>query len=112
MGMKIPGKSAKFLNVKTEADGIVFASKKEAKRFGELKMLERVGAITELKTQVKYEFELNGVKIGAYLSDFDYVEKGVKVVEDVKSPMTRKVQVYRLKRRMMLAFHGIEIREV
>lgn len=34
------------------------------------------------------------------------------VVEDVKSPATRKLPLYRLKAKLMKAIHGIEIREI
>jgi len=34
------------------------------------------------------------------------------VIEDVKSPVTRKLPAYRLKKRLMLACHGITIVEV
>lgn len=112
MGMKLPGKGAKFKNVRTVVDGRTFASKKEARRYGELVLLQRAGRITGLLTQVRYTFEFRGVKLCDYYSDFDYHEDGVHVVEDVKSPFTRKNPVYRLKRKMMLAFYKVDIREV
>jgi len=37
---------------------------------------------------------------------------GVKVVEDVKSEVTRKLPTYRLKNKLMRAVHGIAIREI
>ena len=42
---------SKYRNVKTEVDGILFASKKEARRYSELKLLERAGEIAHLELQ-------------------------------------------------------------
>lgn len=42
----------KYRNNKVEYDGIIFDSKKEAKRYAELKLLERTGRIKELRRQV------------------------------------------------------------
>ena len=48
---------------------------------------------------------------GEQSRDFTYVENGQLVVEDVKSPMTRKLAMYRLKAKWMRIEHGITIRE-
>lgn len=95
----------------TTLDGIRFPSKREARRWVELQQLERAGAISGLQRQVKYPLVVNGVKIGRYTSDFEYEENGQHVVEDVKSPATKKARDYRLRKLLMLALHGIEIRE-
>ena len=47
-----------------------------------------------------------------YVADFVYQEQGAQVVEDVKSVVTRKHPVYRLKKHLMKHVHGIEVREV
>ena len=104
------GRKAKFRNVPTEVDGIRFDSRAEARRYGELKLLERAGEIHGLTLQPLYVFEFNGVKIGSYKADFRYERSGVVVVEDVKSSAT-KTPAYQLRKRMMLAFHGISILE-
>ena len=44
----------KYNNKKIIVDGNVFDSKKEAKRYQELKTLERAGIISNLQRQVKY----------------------------------------------------------
>ncbi len=46
--------SNKYKNKKVEVDGIVFDSKKEAKRYQELLLLEKAGEITDLQRQVKF----------------------------------------------------------
>ena len=45
----------KYKNNPVEYDGISFDSKREAKRYAELKLLERAGKITDLQRQVKFE---------------------------------------------------------
>ena len=104
-------KPTKYKAEKTSAFGLVFDSKKEANRFGELKILERRNEISELKAQPEFLIEINGVKICKYVADFQYLEKGKIIVEDCKSEITRKHPVYRLKKKLMHAVLGIEIRE-
>lgn len=121
----------KYKNRKiTTADGI-FDSRKEYKRYRELEMLQRVGGITDLKRQVKFvlipaqyeetdEVYTKGKKKGlkkrgsllerecSYYADFTYKENGKLVVEDVKGVRTKD---YIVKRKMMLYFYGLKIRE-
>lgn len=96
----------KYHNSPTVVDGIRFASKKEAKRYGELKLLQREGKISELKLQVRFTL----VQTIAYVADFEYHDrlKGTKVVEDVKGFLTA---IYKRKRKLMKEQHGIEILE-
>lgn len=117
----------KYGNKKTTVDGIIFDSKKEAKRYKELSLMERAGKISDLQRQVKYvlippqrEPDTIGKKGGihkgklierecTYVADFVYQENGQTIVEDTKGFRTKD---YLLKRKMMLYFHGIQIREV
>ncbi len=106
------GRGNKYGAVKTEVDGFVFASRAEARRYGELKMLEDSGEITELALQVPYSLDVNGVHVCDYVADFVYrvspdPVKG-KVVEDVKG---KRTAVYQLKKKLMLAVYGITILE-
>jgi hypothetical protein len=111
---------SKYKNVKVTYDGLKFDSKKELARYHELKLLERIGKITDLKTQVSFEIApsviLGGRKRPArrYLADFSYfnVKDKQTVVEDVKSAITAKNAVYTLKKHLMMAIHGIEIKEI
>lgn len=109
---------SKYNNKKTIIDGQVFDSRKEAKRFQELVLLENVGAIENLSRQVKFVLipsqrdEATGKVIErecSYRADFEYTEDGKTVVEDVKGFRTKE---YILKRKMMLWKYGIRIREV
>lgn len=90
-------------------DGIVFASKKEMTRYSELKLMEQAGAIEQLQLQPKWDIVVNGQKICSYVGDFFYVDSdGKAVVEDTKG---MKTPAYRLKKKLMLAVHGIDIWE-
>ena len=99
--------AAKYRNVKTDG----FDSKKESRRYADLLLLERAGDIQNLRSQVPYACVVNGIHVCDYVADFSYTEGARRVVEDVKSEHTRKLPVYRLKRRLMLACHGIQISE-
>lgn len=74
--------------------------------------MEAAGLIAGLRRQVRFPLKVNGVRVCVYVSDFVYIEGRRRVVEDVKSEFTRKLPVYRLKRKLMLAVYGIAIREV
>lgn len=108
----------KYGNRKTVIDGITFDSVKEANRYAELRLLEKAGWISDLEMQKPFElqpaFLHDGKKIQPikYIADFTYLCDGKPVVEDVKSPATRKDKVYQLKKKMMLYVHGIEIKEI
>ncbi len=104
-------------------DGITFHSAKEARRYGELKLLEKAGEIHALKCQFPYVLSVPriyvpGVEglqadrpakvIGKYLADFIYYSREGFVVEDVKG---FKTPLYRWKKRHVEAQYGLKIRE-
>lgn len=120
----------KYHNKKVTIDGIPFDSKKEARRYSELKLLEKAGEIYDLTTQVKFvlipaqykvveRYGKKGQRLKdgqkclekecAYIADFVYYQHGVKVVEDTKGMRTKD---YIIKRKLMLYMHGIKIKEV
>jgi hypothetical protein len=102
-------KVSKYRNQKTEVNGITFDSKKEALRYGQLRLLEKLGLIQDLKLQVKFPLVVSGVKIGSYICDFQYQEGHTIKTEDVKGMRT---PVYNLKKKLVKALYGIDIREV
>ena len=109
---KVP--RAKFGNKKTEVDGVVFHSRREAARYRVLKSMELAGEIRGLQCQTKYRLEVNGVLVCTYKADFTYEEQIIgtpawrAVVEDVKGyPNDR----WPMKKKLMKACHGVEIRE-
>lgn len=96
----------KYRNRPTMLDGIRFDSKAEARRYAELKLLERAGVITDLKLQPRYTLldkYTNGtrqrIRAVTYVADFEYKEADKTVVEDVKSPASR-TQAYKLKKKL------------
>lgn len=98
----------------TEVDGIKFASKAEAKRYGELKLLERAGQIWGLKIHVEYPLVVNGQKVGKYTCDSEYNEAGPTgepqiVTEDVKG---RAARDWPLRKRLFAALYGRQVREI
>lgn len=120
----------KYHNNPTYRNGIKFSSAKEARRYGELLLMQRAGVISDLQRQVKYvlipaqydTFERSGnngqrLKDGkklierelSYIADFVYHEDGKLVVEDTKGFRTKD---FIIKRKLMLYFHGIRVREV
>lgn len=103
----------KFKNIKTEVNGQKFDSKKEARRFGELSLLERAGQIKGLVCQPRFPIIVNGTEVCTYVADFTYVEEGRgTVIEDVKSPPTRKLPLYRLKTKLLKVTRGLEVVEI
>lgn len=101
-------KPSKHRNVRTVIDGITFDSKKEARRWQELVLLERIGEIKLLERQVKFDIVVNGQKVCYYKADFVYWKDGQRVVEDAKGMLT---PMYRLKKKLVKACHGVEILE-
>lgn len=120
----------KYYNKKTVVDGIVFDSRKEARRYQELLLMQRAGVISELRRQVKYvliptyyetveRYGKNGQRLKdgrkvleyecSYVADFVYEEDGKTVVEDTKGFKTKD---FIIKRKLMLWVHGIRVREV
>lgn len=125
-------KKSKYHSIATFIDGIEFDSRKEARRYQELKLLEKAGRISNLEMQVPFELipaqyeECDEVytkgahkgerKRGAciekavtYKADFMYIEDGKIVAEDTKGFKTKD---YIIKRKLMLYVHGIRINEI
>ncbi len=102
---------SKFGAVRTTLDGITFASKLEAARWGQLKLLEQAGEIRDLRRQVRHRFEVAGHHVCDYVSDFDYLTStGLPVTEDCKGgPLTA---AFRVKARLFRALRGREIQIV
>lgn len=107
---------SKYHSRKQTIDGYVFASKREAQRYSELKMLEKAGEISNLELQKRFEL-IPSQRIGGkvverpcyYVCDFAYCEGGKQVIEDAKG---MKTEVYKIKKKLMLYKYGITIKEV
>lgn len=96
---------SKYHSKKVTVDGITFDSKKEANRYCELRLLEKVGKIKDLQLQQRFElqpsFKKKGKTIRAitYVADFTYfdLEWNRIVIEDTKG---YKTEVYMLKKKL------------
>jgi hypothetical protein len=103
---------SKYGNRKTELDGMMFDSRKEAQRWAELQWMERGRLISGIERQVVFEIIPKTDKYRAvkYVADFVYIDAktGEKVVEDCKGMRT---DVYLLKKKLMYWKFGIDIKE-
>lgn len=113
--------ATKYHNTKVIYNGIKFDSKKEMMRYKQLNLMERAGLIRDLELQPKYllldtiHYKDKTYPKTYYKADFRYfdINKGKYIVEDVKSPITAKDKVYRLKIKMLLTkYHDIDFVEV
>lgn len=110
---KAPKNPSKYGNRKvTDAEGNVHDSTKEFRRWQELQLRERAGEIRSLRRQVPFALVVGGVLVCTYVADFVYEHAAATIVEDCKSPPTRKLAAYSIKRKLMQAIHGLQIREV
>ncbi len=122
--------ASKYKNTIITIGNKVFDSKHESKRWQELCLLQRAGQITDLQRQVKFvliptqyeKFPRYSAKTGkrlkdgirtleqecSYVADFTYMQDGKLVVEDAKGFKTPE---YRIKKKLLLWVHGIQIKE-
>lgn len=107
-------KKNKFGAQKTEYNGRVFDSKKEARRAFELEAMRRAGEIKKIEYQPKYEIVVNGKKIGNYFADFriTYADGHVEI-EDVKGLKKGSAySVFRIKKKLVEALYNVKIVEI
>lgn len=131
---RLPGQpgGAKYGNKKVELDGMEFDSKLEARRFSQLRLMEKAGMIHGLERQVEFELipvqrepDRTGPRGGiikghviekkcSYFADFVYYDKeGQRVVEDAKGYRDGQAYaVFTIKRKLMLQKYGIRVQEV
>lgn len=102
---------SKYGAIKTTVDGIKFDSKAESYHYLTLKCLQNAGKIKDLTLQPRFDFKLNNKLMFYYKADFSYFdfERNKTVIEDVKSDFTEKMKMFRLKKKIIEAVHGIEI---
>lgn len=101
---------SKYRNKRTLYNGRLFASKKEAERAIELDLLVRSGIVKEWEAQPRFPMEHNGVKICSYVGDFRVIYPDGRIeIEDVKG---MKTPMYNLKKKLVRAFYGIDIKEI
>ena len=115
--MKLGRRKNKFSAQRTTLNGVQFDSRREAKRWAELCLLEKAGEIADLRRQVPLELEGRDgpllTRTGRRMRltvDFAYTDlrTGLTVYEDAKGMPTRDYEV----RRAVAAAQGIEVIEV
>lgn len=125
-------KRNKYHSQKCKINGTTFDSKREARRYTELVLLQKAGKICDLGRQVKFHlvpaqyenyerYGKNGKRLKDgrrclehgidYIADFVYYDnsEGRTIVEDTKGVKTKE---YVIKRKLMLWVHGIRVREI
>lgn len=108
-------KPSKYKAIRTtNAEGVTFASRAEARRDGELQLLERAGQIKFLTRQPRFPLVVCGVKVCTYVGDWEYREPPAEVklfdnlaawrriVEDKKGV---KTAAFRIKWALVKALH-------
>jgi hypothetical protein len=92
------------------SNGKVLSSKRECRRYEELLLMQKMGLIKNLQTQVKYELipKQKGERAVTYTADFVYQNAHLHV-EDAKGC---KTQQYVIRRKLMLWIHQIKVEEV
>jgi hypothetical protein len=100
----------KFGNEKCKIDGITFDSKKEAKYYGLYKLLVATRELKKFDVHVRYPLEVNGVLVCVYVADFVlHYPNGKITVVDIKGDATVGLSVFRIKKQLMKACHGLNI---
>jgi len=105
---------SKYNARRVQVDGITFDSIAESVRYRQLRLLEQAGEISGLRVHPRYvlfpadgELKLRSI---SYVGDFEYVEKGRRVCEDVKGVETK---VFRLKANLFRRLYpSVELRVV
>lgn len=111
---------AKYGNIRIKHAGYLFDSGKEKRRYQDLILLQAAGEIQELQVHPPFVLQQGfrdrgGKAIRAITVKWDfYYTRGTQAyVEDVKSPATRKLADYNIRRKLFIAkFPDIEFLEV
>lgn len=98
----------KYRNKPTYVDGRRFDSRREARRYQDLLLLQAAGQISHLDCQVRFPLVVGTELICTYVADFCYRENEKGIVEDCKGYRTRE---YKIKKKLMRAIRRIEIKE-
>jgi len=107
------GKLSKYKAIPTEtADGQKFRSKLEATYYNRVRLLQTQGDLIKFEREVRFELIVNGLMVCAYVCDFILYWKDGRIEHiDCKSQATM-TPIYSIKKKLMMAVHGIELKEV
>jgi hypothetical protein len=101
-------------------DGIVFDSKPEAAHYAYLKMLQKAGKIHSLQYEPQFVFIVNGVEVGRFKPDFQFIEtetnqvkihevKGWRRSKKTGKLLPRVDKGYTMRAKLMLACFGLTV---
>ena len=114
----ITARHGKYNAVKTQIDGIIFDSKKEAEYYKNLLLLKQAGEVVDIKLQPEFELQEGYVKDGAKIRPIKYIADFLVVYKDghieiIDTKGYRKDKVYLLKKKLFhYKFKGLTIKEV
>ena len=114
----ISARNGKYNAVKTQIDGIIFDSKKEAEYYKNLLLLKQAGEVVDIKLQPEFELQEGYIKDGAKIRPIKYIADFLVVYKDghieiIDTKGYRKDKVYLLKKKLFhYKFKGLTIKEV
>ena len=114
----ITARHGKYNAVKTQIDGIIFDSKKEAEYYKNLLLLKQAGEVIDIKLQPEFELQEEYVKDGVKIRPIKYIADFLVVYKDghieiIDTKGYRKDKVYLLKKKLFhYKFKSLTIKEV
>jgi hypothetical protein len=108
---------SKFNAKKTDVDGVVFDSKKEASYYIKLKALRKAKneaeRVSYIELQPKFDIIIDDKKLGFYKADFrvGYADGRTEVVDIKGYKKGAAYQLFRLKKKVIEALYNINIIE-
>lgn len=105
-------KRSKYGNQRVQYGDLWFDSHAELKDWIALEMRQRAGEIKELRRQVPFRMEVNGVLVTILVADFCYqiARTGEAVVQDTKGGSATQTPEFKIKAKLLKALYGIDIR--
>jgi len=106
-------KKNKFGAHRTLYDGTWYDSKKEAQYAMKLDYLKKAGEIKDWDRQIVFSLDVNKVHICRYILDFKiYYEDRIEYIDVKGHKAGAAYEIFRLKKKLMLACHGIDVIEI
>ena len=105
-----PSRYTRASKARRTVDGHTFDSLAEVKRYGELKVRELLGEVSDIETQHKFECTVNGIHVLSYKVDFAYTdrERG-RMYEEIKSGRSGSERDWKLRVKLVEALYGVKI---
>jgi hypothetical protein len=104
--------NTKYGGIPTQAnDGRKFDSHVEAAFYNQCRILQEAGHITKIETHVRFELVVNEIFVGSYELDFRITYADGKIEHVDTKSKTTLTPLYRIKKQLMKACHGIDLIE-